>query len=206
MVTAESNTTIVLTDDDWQLAVQMGTRRHEMAEARGYLQTDGTRSRNGLANHIRGAGGEIATAKFYELKWDATINGFRKIPDLLVCEIRSTAEDTPYLRIKVTDREKGIWPFILVTRLGDRRYRIEGWFYGYEGMKQQYYVGCDRHSKRPEWHVPIRDLHWAFTLQSTLWKLRGLKESVTDEARHGAAAAGQARFGLVGHGRLGEGR
>jgi hypothetical protein len=174
MLTAKSSTLVILTDEEWQLAVQMGTKRHEDAEAQGYPQSDGSKSKNALANHIRGAGGEIATAKYYEVKWDATINGFRRVPDLLVCEIRSTAEDTPYLRIKITDRTKGSWPFILVTRLGERRYRIEGWYYGYEGMKQEYLVARDQHSGKPEWHVPIRDLHWPFTFQETLWKLRGL--------------------------------
>lgn len=185
MLTAESSTIVTLDLREWEEAAALGRRRHEEAEIRGYRQTDGTYSANGGANHVSGAPAEIAPAKLFGIKWDATINGYGKIPDLLCCEVRSTLPATPHLRVKMTDSPiKKQWIFILVTRLGNRQYRVESWAYGYEAMRSKYYVERDRHSGKPEWHMPIRDMHPPFTLHPVLLRLRALLrgESAEEDA------------------------
>lgn len=177
MVYADSDTVVSLTDEEWDRVVDVTTERHNEAEAHGYWQSDGTHSENGLSNHIRGGGAESGLAKYYGIAWDATINGYRSIPDLLgCCEVRSTAPNRPYLRVKLTDKGKARWIFVLLTNLGNRRYRVEGWTYGYKAMRDRYYVPVDPDSQKPEWHVPICDLNPPFTLQPVLWKLRDLKD------------------------------
>lgn len=150
---------VILTEAECASAMVMGTQRFFIGESRGYLQTDGTKSITGHPNHQRGAAAEIATAKYYGLKWDATIDTYRGVPDLAGCEVRSTRPNRLCLRIKMTDNPgKREWPFILVTRLGDRQFRIEGWITGSIGMQNRYYVPCDQDSKKPEWNVPVADL------------------------------------------------
>jgi hypothetical protein len=181
MATAETSTIVVLTDEEWAAAVGMGRRRHEAAERRGYRQTDGSKSKNGLMNHVYGAGGEIACARYYDLPWDATINVFRRIPDMVCCEVRSAKwSDDPerqVLRVKRGDSpaKKG-WVFIAVSRRGERKYQIEGWMYGYEAMIQKHFKPCCIQNGNPEWQPAYSDpdMHPPFALYESLQKLRDL--------------------------------
>jgi len=177
MVTAETSTIITLTDEEWQQAIAMGKRRDVWAEDRHLPQTDGTYSMNHLTSHVQGAGGEIAAARYYEIKWDATINTFRKIPDLVCCEVRSTGFVRPWLRIKETDKPgKSSWPFLSLLYVGNKTYELKGWIYGYEGMLHGYWHEPDEYSTKPEWRVPHGDeiLKPPFVLQPVLLKLREL--------------------------------
>jgi len=176
-LTAADSTVVTLTDQEWAEAALVGAERNREAESRGYRQGDGYESPNALANHQQGARAELATAKLYGMRWDATINGYSKVPDLLCCEVRSTSPLRPYLRIKRRDSPgKRSWAFILVTYLGGKTFRIEGWIYGYEAMIDEY-LDPEPYSLNDKWRVPLEALHPPFTLQYTLERLSEVREA-----------------------------
>ena len=150
------NNVVQLEPEDIQLAMEQGRRRNDEAIARKYKQTDGSNASNALRNHQRGVASEIAVAKFLEMGyWSPTFNGYRGVPDLPGLEVRSTTPSRPYLRIKKTDaNEKKSRIFVLVTRLGEGAFRIEGYVEGRCGMRDEYFLESDPDSKKPEWHVP----------------------------------------------------
>jgi hypothetical protein len=155
---------ITLTKEEARWAMEVGKRRHDECVRKGYRQTDGTFSGNGEVNHMRGAAAELAVAKFLGWQWGATVNTFNDVPDLgEAVEVRSHVRHQRYLRLKqVNDSEKNDKRnsiFVSVARLGDQRFRIQGWAYGREAMFDAYLVEKDPQSHKPEWHFPIEKLH-----------------------------------------------
>lgn len=152
------NCIVTLSASEIQLAMEQGRRRNEEAIAKKYRQTDGLNFDNALKNHQRGVASEIAVAKFLEMEWwEPTFNGYRGVPDLPGIEVRSTTPLRTYLRIKETDKIKATRLFVLVTRLGEGRFRIEGYIEGRHGLKDEY-LASDPVSNKQEWHVPANAL------------------------------------------------
>ena len=63
-------------------AMSVGESRNSESEKRGYLQSDGTKSANRLENHQRGAAAELAVSKFIGVPWSATVNTYKRFPDI----------------------------------------------------------------------------------------------------------------------------
>lgn len=152
----------VITLDSYEAywAVSVGFYRQEESVRRGRRQSDLGESTTAGANHMRGAAAELALSKFLDVPWNATVNTFNKFPDLDgQLEVRGKPEHEGYMRLSERkDTRKPHHLFICVSRLGDQRFRVEGWMRGQDAMGVQYFVGEDRRSHQPEWHVPVADL------------------------------------------------
>jgi hypothetical protein len=161
---------ITLTAEETQQALDVGRRRHESSEAHGYLQSDGSKASNGLKNHQRGAAAEIAASKYLGIPWDATVDGYRSVPDVAnSVEVRGRTKARPYLRLKQSDKvRKTDRLFVSVERLGNGRFRLDGWTRPSVGMIDIHFVPDDPDSHMPEWHVPLTKLFPPETLETAL--------------------------------------
>jgi hypothetical protein len=165
---------VILDAYEARWAMFVGWYRHHEGERRDYIQSDGTNSNNGLINHQRGAAAELAVSKFLGLAWTASVNTYKRFPDIAGdIEVRSHGGDG--LRIKPKDSNNPI--FISVTRLGGRRFRIDGWIYGYEAKTDKYYQAKEKHSGNPEWVVPLDKLWTPSVLKNKINEFSDPKKS-----------------------------
>lgn len=148
-------------------AVSVGNYRHQESEKRGKPQSDNSKATNALANHQRGAAAELALCKFLGVPWNATVNTYNSFPDLDgQMEVRSKTDSQNHMRLyRRRDSAKGHYIFVSVTRLGNQRFRIDGWMLGDEAMKSKHLVGEGTLSKQPEWHPPAESLRSPDTLK-----------------------------------------
>lgn len=117
---------------------------------------------NGLSEHMKGALGEWAVAKYYGdydlwRHYSEDISGHR-IGDVGEYEVRATdhVDGSLVLRIKDDEHKPAHTPFICVNDLSVRGCRIAGWLNLSDGIKSKWW--------RPEvrdpcWMVPFEELH-----------------------------------------------
>ncbi len=173
---------IKLDDYETEWAMSVGFYRHNESEKRNKPQSDGSKDINALPNHQRGAAAEIAATKYLEIPWNASVNTYNHFPDLGgALEVRSKTKGQKYIRLKTrADAEKGHVIFVSVTRLGKQEFEIDGWILGREGMTSKYLVASDQRSKKPEWHVPLNELHSPETLKAEVEKQSKIYEAARE--------------------------
>lgn len=105
--------------------------------------------KDGWIIDIEGACAEMASAKYFDLYWDGSVNTFKN-PDLKPdIQIRNTPYDYGKLIIRPKDNKEE--RFVLVCGRFPE-YTIAGWIYGYEGQKDEYWDNPN--NKKPAWLVP----------------------------------------------------
>jgi len=88
----------------------------------------------GWSEHVEGACGELAVARFLGIYWDGGINTFKK-PDLPGLQVRTRSRDSYDLIVRPGDSD--LDRFVLVTGRCPE-YQIRGWITGSNAKKSDY--------------------------------------------------------------------
>lgn len=115
---------ITLTDQEIEWADRIAKIRNDEAQGRNYKPKHGLKPGNELKTHRDGARGELALSKFLGVKWDATVNTFKRGGDVGKFQVRTTKDHDRRLIIRHDDRDEDI--FWLVTGESPH-FIIQGW-------------------------------------------------------------------------------
>ena len=74
----EDRPVVTLSEYDVRWALSVGHYRFHESANQGRTQSDGSNDPNGLANHKRGAAGELALCRFLKIDWQAPINTYNR--------------------------------------------------------------------------------------------------------------------------------
>jgi len=127
---------IVLSDEWFAIAQDIGRRREAVANANGWVNYYANAD-TGEVRHAQGAVAEACVAKYLNLPWrpreggDTILRG--DVGDLVEvrCRNPSRGRDLP-IRPK-DEMEK---PYVLVHRLADNENDLVGWAFGYEARRR----------------------------------------------------------------------
>lgn len=76
--------TVILTADQWNHAVKVGTARDRSSKAKGQMGRNGQLPSRSLQNNIEGAAAELAVAIAVGVEWPAHVDTYLTQPDLTV--------------------------------------------------------------------------------------------------------------------------
>lgn len=111
--------------------------------------------KRGWQDHIDGALGEQAFAKWLDVYWDGTPNTFRTKPDVAKYEVRTACLSWGDLILRDRDKDDAI--YVLVLSHNCPEFTIRGWIWGHEGKQAKWRGRLDK--SRPEaWIVPQSEL------------------------------------------------
>ena len=119
----------------WELlqAALVGVRRHLEALRQKLPDKHGLESA-GWSEHIEGAAGEMAFAKFSGKYWSCSVNAF-KAGDVGEVQVRTRSKDHYDLIVRSDDKDDDV--FVLV--LGRvPRFRVVGWIWGREAKRGEF--------------------------------------------------------------------
>ncbi len=128
---------IELTNSQFTHACKIGELRQSEALEKNLPDKHGFDGVSGLSIHIEGACGELAAALALNIPWDATVNTFKNIADLSSnIEIRTRSKATYDLIVRADDKDTSL--FILVLRLGPKKFDVVGWISGKDAKDKQW--------------------------------------------------------------------
>jgi len=161
---------VIMTEEEYQRAVKVGTLRHEESKKQGLQQAYGATGYN-LDTDIMGASGELAYCIYTNQPWSGSINTF-KAPDVGVnVQIRTAPVGNRKNRLIVREEDKDEDLFVLVLAEG-RQFRIVGSILGKDAKNDKYQDAPN--GRPPAWFVPQEDL-------LKIEDRRGLEQAVTSE-------------------------
>ena len=115
------------------MASEIG-RCRQLAAMKKSLEDKHGFSGDGWSEHIEGACGEMAVAKFLGTYWDGSINTFKN-PDLPGIQVRTRSKDSYDLIVRPGDSDSD--RFVLVTGRCPV-YQIRGWILGLDAKKPEH--------------------------------------------------------------------
>ncbi len=138
MATFEQRATVRPTHDEMSAAAAVGCLRQKEARLAGKREShgrrDGAGDRGGLSaawmNHIEGAMGEMAFAKFAGLHWDAPVNTYKSGGDVGLIQVRTRVGEGPnrYCRdliIRNADATESV--YVQVVWWDHEAFDVVGW-------------------------------------------------------------------------------
>jgi len=146
--------TVTLTWHEVAMAAEVGKLRYLSAikhNRRGRPGYEGGR----WTEHIEGAAGEYAVAKFLGIHWDGSVDAFQRA-DVGRLEVRTRSRHDWDLIVRQDDADDS--PFVLVTGQAPE-YRVRGWIRGGEAKRPEWLRDHGHHG--PAWFVPaaaLRDI------------------------------------------------
>jgi hypothetical protein len=166
MTTTVSSDLVVFSMYEWQRGITAGTNRQANAvlnnsEARADMEDE-----EGWGNHIEGACGEQAVAKFLNIYWEGH-NKYQDEPDLKPnIEVKQRSEHWHDLIIREHENFQQV--FILATGLSPK-FRIRGWVWGEHVQDKKFWKSPN---KRPEaYFIPQSYLSqdWRTLKEQYIW-------------------------------------
>jgi hypothetical protein len=148
---------VSLSKADVVRAEQVGRDRHQAALRDGHRDANGLRAdyAQGLELHLNGACGELAFAHAINVPWEATVDTYKRVPDVAGYEVRTRSKPWWDLIIRTDDRIEAKFALVLGQR---PNFRIAGWIHARDGRRPEWYR--DRGERgSPCWWVPQRALH-----------------------------------------------
>lgn len=145
-------TEITLTDSELKLAATVAIERNIENIFEGRKHAHGFGGSNGWDNHIEGAAGEMAFAKFANKFWSGNI-GNLDANDVGRVEVRTASDHNR--RLIIHKRDPDDRAFVLVTGLAPT-FRIRGWIWGEDAKQDRYWK--DPAGGRPAYFVPHQEL------------------------------------------------
>lgn len=139
------------------LAVMAGVMRQVINLKLGRTDYYGAEREDPWSKHIRGACGEKAAAKFYNLYWPGV--GQLRAKDVGPLQVRTTEPGKRLILHKTDDDDDR---FVLVCGEG-ARWEVMGWCFGHEGKRTEYWSD-PQHTNRWAYFVPTHILHDAATV------------------------------------------
>jgi hypothetical protein len=119
--------------------------------------------RGGLFWDELGACGEVACAKWLNIKYDATVNTFHHCRDVGPFEIRTASRDTDRLILRDSDKELSDKPFILIVKRASCLYRVVGWSYAEGLFEEEYLSNFGIEDREPGYAIPQSYLNTDFS-------------------------------------------
>lgn len=179
--------TVTLEDYEIRLAAEVGiSRRIESLRGGESRHRAGQEQGEALTwqQHIEGALGEMAFAKWRNLYWSGSVNTFQNGGDVGAIQVRTGSKPGHRLIIRESDKDEDV--FVLLTGRAPT-YTIHGWIRG-------------RDAKRPEWRtdpgghgiaffVPQEALH---ALRAEVGRERAERGSNADESDPAQSTPGRA--------------
>jgi hypothetical protein len=111
---------------------------------------------SGLTVHVEGAAGELAVAKALNVEWDATVNTFKGVADILAdIEVRTRSRSDYDLIVRSDDDDNKT--FVLVIRKGPKVFETIGWIKAKDAKQEQWVKTYG--SRPPAFFVPKSALH-----------------------------------------------
>jgi hypothetical protein len=124
---------ITMTDEQYQRAVKVGTRRYEESKKMGLRQAYGAAGYD-LNKDILGASGELAYCLYTDQSWSESVNTF-KAPDVGTnIQVRTTPRTG---RLIVRDRDKDDEIYVLIIADG-KRFKIAGSMLGRDAKQEKF--------------------------------------------------------------------
>jgi len=120
------------------------------------------RGRGGIQWDLLGAYGEMALAKWLDIKYTADVNSFHSIRDVGPFEVRTAGQDHYNLILRNSDKEIGDKPFVLVVQKSVGIFRVVGWIYGKHGFKKEYMNSFGLEYRDPAYKIPQSQLIKSF--------------------------------------------
>ena len=141
---------ITLTNFEWIRAAYVGVQRQMHSIIRGNADAHGWRNRDGYADHIEGACGELAAAKALGTYWPGHVNVYHGEPDLPPnVEVRMRSRHDYELIVRPSDPTDRV--YLLVTGRAPT-FRVHGWYDGAAARRDEW---SRTHGGRPAaWFVP----------------------------------------------------
>jgi len=162
--TKQSREPVEISDRWYAKAIECGTARFNQAMEKGLKRDAGLPGENDnrdkmLADHILGAAGELAYAKFARKAWRCNVNAFSHGGDVQDDQVRTRSKDWYDLNIKQKDaRAHPDSDFVLALgKHGSREFTIVGWINIKEAMQDKWLKSPG--GGRPGWFVPQSSLH-----------------------------------------------
>ena len=149
---------VTLSNYELFAAASVGIRRQIEALQDGLPDSAGFEG-EGWSNHIEGAAGECAYAKFQDRFWSGSVNTFKSTGDVGATEVRTRSR--PDYDLIVRDNDPNDAYFVLVVGTAPR-FRVVGWIRGADAKRPEY---RKEHGGRPAaYFVPQTELQ-PFTTQ-----------------------------------------
>ena len=144
---------IILTDFECDFASHVGRTRQLEAMNKGLKHSYGYEG-SGWSNHIEGACGEMAVAKYLNRYWNGSVNTFKTGGDVGNVQVRMRRDHDHDLIIREADRDEDY--FVLVTGQAPE-FRIGGYILAKDAKAMtEYFKTFD---KRPKaWFIPANKL------------------------------------------------
>jgi hypothetical protein len=148
---ARGRVIIRLSHEDGMAARVVGLRRYQQAVEEARADTLGQDS---LTNHVLGAAGECAFARFLGIEWDRSVGTFKTRPDVGGFEVRTARGLTSHLIIRPNDIAERKNALVCYER-GTYLFVIVGWMRAADAQQPQWW----RTAPPPAWWVPQSALH-----------------------------------------------
>jgi len=144
---------VIMTEEQYQRAVQVGIRREEESVKKGLKQAHGASEKGSVDRHILGAPGELAYCLYTDQDWNESINTF-KAPDVGTdIQVRTTNRLDGRLIVREADKDEDL--YVLVLSEG-KKFKIVGSILGKDAKNSQYLMAPN--GREPAWFVPQSDL------------------------------------------------
>lgn len=143
--------TITLTWHEAAMAAEIGTLR-QLASIRHDRQDRHGFTGEGWSEHIEGACGELAVAKFLGCYWNGSVNSFAAC-DLPFVQVRTRSRHDYDLIVRDKDNDEEY--YVLVTGKCPH-YRIRGWISGGDAKRPEWLA--EHGGRPPAWFVPAGEL------------------------------------------------
>lgn len=150
-MTEEEKITVTLAWHEATMASDIGRMRH-LAAIKAGLQDSHGYSGLGWSEHIEGACGEMALAKYLGIYWDGSVNSF-KANDLPGVQVKTRSRDDYELIVRPGDSDQS--NFVLVTGKCPT-YTVRGWIKGADAKRQEWLQ--DHGGRPPAYFVPHSSL------------------------------------------------
>lgn len=150
------NVPISLTLSEVRQAAMIGVERNLEGLFLGRKHAYGMDPSRAWQNHIEGAGGEIAVAKWHNHFWSGAL-GDLDAADVGVLQVRTTANHGYCLILHEPARDKPDQRYILVTGMAPH-YRLRGWIWARDGQRGEYWRDPTGEN-RAAFFVPQSALH-----------------------------------------------
>jgi len=150
------------------VAAEVGARRNLHAIFRNCKEGAGRNPAGLWMDHINGALGEMAVAKYLGVYWPASVNTFRHEPDIPPnIEVRTRSKPNYQIVVRPNDDDTAIF---VLARGQNQFFDIVGWITGRDAKRSEWLH--DYGGRPPAYFVPDDALHGISTLREMMMVAR----------------------------------
>ena len=144
----ENSLSVTLTPEEYEWAKSIGLKRNSEAKKQGRSDAHGLTGTSGEKQHIEGACGELAFAKWLGVVWPATVNTYQQGGDVGNIQVRTRSRLEYDLLVRKNDKDGALFilmqgqspTFRVAGGLWGKQCKNEIWSKGYGGRPPAYFV------------------------------------------------------------------